>query len=147
MKIFRTYQELKKGAPRQIFEDIDSIVRSGMTTEYDRDILNIDFEYYFGGNVNLIETYEELGQISTTKVSVGDRNAWATILETADAFDDCRYIGDGSFVVIFMATTDSGGDTYYIPREIADKCHNVALSVKMTDYAWNPPSEKDYEDT
>jgi len=102
--------------------------------EFDKDV--IEFEEYFGGKIYLIENYNELEAISTTEESESDPTLWATILEKADAFDDCSYICDGKYAILYNATTDSGGSTYLVPRKIADLCGNIKESVEKTRIAW-----------
>jgi len=93
------------------------------------------FEEYYGGNVYIVENLIDLIDIPTTVEAVGE-NRWKSITETPDSFDSCRYICDGRWVEIFMATTDAGGPSYFIPKALADQCPNVAKSIEMSKEAW-----------
>lgn len=95
--------------------------------------MNESFMEYYGGKVYVIESPDELAYIQTSRESEKDKNEWANILETHDAFDDCRYIDDGKWVVIYLTTTNAGGHTYFIPRDIADKEPNVSKSIELAE--------------
>lgn len=89
---------------------------------------------YFGGNVFLCETLEDLNEIKTTEESEKDPSKWASILEKADGFDDCRDIGN--HIVFFMACNDSGGNTYFVPKRFIKDCPNIEQCIKLTDEMW-----------
>jgi hypothetical protein len=129
MKIFKYLYEISEIHYPEIVDHICNL-QDGNFYE------NINFEEYWGGPVVLIENSHELQIISTAQTSETHPGEWASILETADSFDECRYIADGKYVVIFNATTDAGGTSYYIPRHIADTCPNLAKSIELTEVAW-----------
>jgi|SaaInl4_135m_RNA_FD_contig_121_99253_length_7721_multi_5_in_0_out_0_7 hypothetical protein len=95
------------------------------------------FSEFAGGSLNIIETMEDLNEVSTPNMS-NDGENWASIVEIASAFDMCEYILKGKHVSLMSAWNNAGGATYAIPRHIANKCDNVKLSVAMTAEAWNP---------
>lgn len=104
----------------------------------DSDGADTDFikvEEWQGGNIYVVQTLEDLGSIFTTEVK--DANTYKSLLETAASFDSCQYVVGGTFAEVFLATNNAGGNVYYIPREIADQCENVALSVKLTEVSNN----------
>jgi hypothetical protein len=129
MKVYKNFGELKF-APNDIYKYF---------LEMECNEPPIDkrlFMDYYGGDVHVIETIEDLEQINTTQANE-DETEWLSITETPDSFDSCRYIYGGRWVEIYSATTDSGGPSYFIPREIADQCFNVARSIEMSNEAWS----------
>jgi hypothetical protein len=129
MKEYKNYEELKE-APEEVFNHM-----ALMEDHPDSPPPNVNFEEWWGGNIYLLESEEELDNISTT-ITTDDDSRWKTIRETADSFDDCRLLRSGNYVVIFTATTDAGGPTYFIPKVIVDKCPHVMESVKLSKEAW-----------
>ena len=134
MKAYKKLSEMALKAPQDTYHYICSII---MNAEKFGDGFDPeDFESYFGGFMYLIEDYDELDLIKTSRLRSPDDDEWLSILEEPDSFDDCRWIADGRYVVIFMATNNAGGNTYFVPKEIADKCPNVTKSIELTHEAW-----------
>ena len=93
---------------------------------------------YYGGDVNIIEDLSELAEINTVQTTENETPLrWLNLLETADSFDACRWIANGEYVEIFTATTDAGGPTYFIPKDLADKCPNVLRSIELSNQHWS----------
>lgn len=132
---YNTLAELRS-ASKEIYDFIYNIISNDDSDVKVSNEEDIKFDNYFGGRVYLLENYDELEGILTTEESEDDPTQWASILEKPDAFDDCRYIAENKYVLIYNATTDSGGSTYIIPREIADLCPNIEESIKQTRIAW-----------
>jgi hypothetical protein len=95
------------------------------------------FQYYFGGDVYVAECLEDLKQIDTLdticpKGLVYDSlegSRWANLLESAGAvFDIAECVGD--FYRFWLATNNSGGNTYYVPKSFA--CDSLSASVRLT---------------
>jgi len=131
MKIYKNFGELKN-APVELYKYFLSM------ESYEPPVDEREFMEYYGGDVTLIESLEELSQINTTRMHEEEIPIrWLNILEAPDSFDSCRWIADGMYVEIFMATTDAGGPSYFIPKDIADKCPNVLRSIEMSNEAWS----------
>jgi hypothetical protein len=92
---------------------------------------NEDFEVYYdeeygsnfqvdlGGGIYLIETPEDLIKVETLRLhETLDR--YYNITEAITAFDICEYIENNTFVYVLLCTNNGGGNTYLIPRIIAD---------------------------
>ena len=124
MKIYKTFGELRNTPPEiyKYFMEMES-----HEPPVDERLL---MEYY-GGDAHIVETVSDLKEINTT-VATDDDSRWLNILEIEDSFDACRWIADHKYVEIFTATTDAGGPTYFIPKDIADKCPNVQRSIDLS---------------
>ena len=135
MKIYKNFEELKN-APPEIYQYFYDMVINPESDIIPED----DFMDFYGGNVNIIEDPIDLIDIPTTVEAVGE-NRWKSITETPDSFDSCRWIADGKYVEVFLATTDAGGPSYFIPREIAINSPNVLESIEMSKEAWSDESD------
>jgi len=100
-----------------------------------------DFEYWFGGPVFIVEDMCDLNQI-TTMIDDGSGRRWTSILENSDSFDVCEYVMDGRYVQIVNITTDAGGNTYMVPRNIADQVPYIAESIEKTELLWGGNKNK-----
>lgn len=129
MKIYKTFGELKSAPPEiyQYFMEMES---------HEPPIDERELMEYYGGYSNVIESEEELKEIPTT-IATEDDSRWLNITEIPDSYDACRWICDGKYVEVYMATTDAGGPSFYIPKEIADKCPNVLESIKLSTTHWS----------
>ena len=92
-----------------------------------------NFEGDYGGKCYLVETDEDLRRIETALWSYkpGD-NRYLNLMETAAPFDSAEWVPGGAYVNIFLATNNAGGNTYFIPREIAERNETVLESIAMT---------------
>ena len=90
-----------------------------------------------GGDVAIVETFEDLHKIPTTFEPSEDRNAGYISLVDGflpltslpcgyDVVDDRAVEG---YVEIFLVTNNAGGPLWYIPNEIAKKSKNVEESI------------------
>jgi len=129
--------ELIQGGPLEVYEYMKDIC------DNDPDMDTTDLESQFGGKIYLIETKEDLKAIYTcqeSKLPSHEQHpmcgGWASIVETPDAFDACEYIGNGKFVNILLCTNNAGGNTFIVPRGIADTCENIGKSIELTNTAW-----------
>jgi len=130
--------ELYVGGPIEVYEYIKSIC------DNDPDMDTTDLENEFGGKIYLIETVEDLKSIYTCQESKLPKHeqhdmcgGWASIVEIADSFDACEYIGNNKFVNILLCTNNAGGNTFIVPRVIADTCENISKSIELTNKAWS----------
>jgi hypothetical protein len=129
MKIYKTFGELRS-APAEIYNYFME-----MECHEPPNDERLLMEYY-GGDTCIIETEEELKEIPTT-IAADDDSRWLNITEIPDSYDACRWIADGKYVEIYMATTDAGGPSYYVPKEIADNCPNVLESIRLSTTLWS----------
>jgi len=129
MQIYRNFGELKN-APKEIYNYFLEM------ESYEPPIDERDFMEYYGGNVIIIEELNDLTEIPTTVEAVGE-NRWKNITEVPDSFDACRWISDGTYVEIYMATTDAGGASYFVPRAIALQVPNILKSIELSKETWS----------
>lgn len=146
MKVFKTVDSLKDAdeiVAKEILGLIDNMTSEGDVFEPDYKTDESFFSYLFGGDVYVIETFDDLKKIDVLKSIDADGNVidWlnakavrnANITEASDFFDAADYIApEGKFVALFMATNNSGGNVYYIPRDIADQCSHVEETVRKS---------------
>lgn len=95
------------------------------------DIEALEFMGYLGGNVFVIEDTEDLRVIEGSE---------GTLETHASQFDIAFLTRDASFAVIVNMTSDSGGATYFIPREIYAYSGAILMSILFTNYAGNTNS-------
>ena len=130
MKIFKTFAELKN-APSEIYKYFLEMENNEPPAE-DMDLID-----WYGGYINIIESIEDLAEVPTCQ-AVEDDSRWYNILEKPDGYDACRWIDtEQSYVEIFIATTDAGGPSFFVPKEIALKVPNVIESMKMSNEVWS----------
>jgi hypothetical protein len=124
MKVYTNFGELAQ-APDDIYQYFLEMEGSNQP------LPNTMLMTWYGGNVHVIETLEDLKEIKTSIESEVNENDWASIVETPAAFDACRQITK-NFVEVYMTWNNDGGPSYFIPTEIAAQCPNVAESIKMS---------------
>jgi len=130
MKTFRTFNELEEAAPGDLADYIFHLERNSNITGEEL------FMDYYGGDFNVVETVDDLKDIMTTHLIEDPEPRWANILEEADSFDLCRWLPDGKWVEIMMCTTDTGGATYFVPRDLALQVPNVISSIELSKEFW-----------
>ena len=136
MLVFKTLNDLRAHnypllAP--LYDYCYDMLRGAIDSSNDVDFAKID-EWY-GGDICLVQSIEDLDNVFTTEIK--DANAYKSLRETAAAFDSCQYVVDGTFVEVFLATNNAGGNVYFVPKDIADQCENVELSIKLTSREWS----------
>jgi hypothetical protein len=137
VKIFKTFREFRE-APSELYEYLMDLEKKSGVSE-DEEFMN-----YYGGNFVVIESRDELKEISTTHLfETHEEIRWKNLLEESDSFDLCRWILENKWVEIMMCTTDAGGSTYFIPREIALMEPNVIASIELSKEIWKNADSKD----
>lgn len=124
-----TGEEIRRNAPESVVRYLDGLLHDDAYGWPNTD----DFEADFGGGCYLVETDEDLAEIETLSWSYrpGD-NRYLNLSEIAAPFDVAEWIPSGEYVNIFLATNNAGGNTYFIPREIAERNETVLESIAMT---------------
>jgi hypothetical protein len=147
-------------APADVLQHVTKLATEAGLDD-DEDVTTAEFDYVFGGDVNVVETLEDLKSISTVEdfhVPTGQiiqmtfdqmeangidtkdlRNA--NITETAASFDSAEWVADNKWVVLFLATNNAGGESFYIPKDIVDQCPNIQKSIDMTTVMWSQPED------
>lgn len=80
------------------------------------------FEWLFGGKLYIVEGISELSEIRGVNGS--------SLLEAVDTYDVAEYTEAENFAIFALMTNNSGGNTYAIPKYIADQCSNVDASIQ-----------------
>jgi hypothetical protein len=135
MLIYKNFGELKN-APKEIYKYFLEM------ESHEPPVDERDFMEYYGGYVCVLEHAHELTEIPTTVEAIGE-NRWKSLAEVPDSFDACRWIADGKYVEVYMATTDAGGASYFIPLDIAAFNPNVQKSIEMSNETWKSSSDAD----
>lgn len=110
---FNTYQDLKN-TNMELYNYFEPLVSEEEQVE--------TFDYLFGGRLYIIETLSELENIK------GVNNA--NLLEAVDQYDVADWSDPGNFAIFVLITSNSGGNSYAIPKYIADQCPNVDASIQ-----------------
>jgi hypothetical protein len=115
MIIYKNLEELK-AADKNIYDNIcDCVFPSDVKSE---------FMLIFGGDVHVIETAEDLSQISVGGVSLTDA--------VVEGFDVAEYVGTGAEYIMFVTINNNGGGpSYFIPKAVYDQNPNVEASLEL----------------
>lgn len=116
-----TLEELETKFPPDL---VDTLKDKGLIEWPDCDEFYSD---YFGGSFYLIETDEDLTHIKNTK--------FKSILEEADAFDQCEFINE-QYVLILLCVNNAGGPTYFVHKKFVDKYLTIKDSISLTAKVW-----------
>jgi len=121
MKSYNSLGDLKE-APEAI--------RSYYNKIYEDTAIPVDESFMgaLGGDVNLVTDSKDLEFIYS------GFDPEKNLSNSFDSYDECAWEGD--YVLIFTATNNAGGPTYWIPREIAQNSPNVLRSIEETKEYW-----------
>jgi len=130
MKSFDSLADLKAEAPLPIYKYYESLCK-------DIDLIGDDFEAELGGSVHIVEQTENLNEISSNYEKA--EGGYLSLLERPGLFDWCGWDTEidnaadfgfkGDYFFVSYITNNSGGPTFWIPREIALSVPNVLLST------------------
>jgi len=121
MKSYNSLGDLKE-APEAI--------RSYYNKIYEDTAIPVDESFMdaLGGEVHLVTEPEDL------KFIYSGFDPAKNLSNSSDSYDQCSWEGD--YVLIFTATNNAGGPSYWIPREIAQRSSNVLRSIEETEEYW-----------
>jgi hypothetical protein len=111
MKSFgKTFKELEQNAPKKILSVFMKILDENelFPEEYENQTL----DYLFGGEVFLVEEKEDLKQILTIMPGV-------YLFDSNSAYDIYEVLPDKTYLMLCLITNNSGGNTYFIPYDLA----------------------------
>lgn len=150
MKKYDSLQEMiDDNAPEFVIEQVKGLI-AGTTREVNRPgykkaphepEVGADFQYWYGGSINILETVEDLKQVVGLEESQlppeeqpEGSGGWATLYEMASHFDQAFYFPGREWAMIWMATNNNGGDSYFIPASAikAAPFNNVEQSIILT---------------
>jgi hypothetical protein len=102
-----------------------------------------DYNGLFGGDFCLVETVEDLKEVSTAVeakvagVTEKRLNGWASIIDVATSFDICEYLPNGDHIIAMMCWNDAGGTVFYIPSKFADEFPTIKGCIEATSKYWS----------
>ena len=117
-------------------EDIDRLLIS--------EIVDEDYDSYFGGNIYICEELEDLGLIEGCDFDFAESHSgrWPNLLDMPLGGDSCVHIqGEPKFIMFLLCWNDAGGPMYYIPESLWTD--NVKLSVMQTEKFWKSEGTND----
>jgi len=131
MIVIRSVYDIQK-APLPVRIELQKMVGNAIK-EASEDLFRIfeDFDFTYGGAFYIVETPQELQNIPTDEHSE-DGTRHLTLGETASTYELAYYLPDKSFACLVMITSNSGGDTWYIPQHLYMQSENLIQSIKMT---------------
>lgn len=147
----KSMKEVFSNAPAIIFMDIFQVIAN--------DSENVDTETFlawcedlylsYGGNVNIVEEYSDLADISTLYDSediapIEQENLCKEPIEESDShrlnitqcystFDVAYYLPGKEWAILCMCTNNAGGEIYYIPKHIYEHCPNIAKAIEISE--------------
>jgi hypothetical protein len=135
MREYHTFGEIQEDEtfPKEIFQEVEAFILNCKDEHLEKDNEHMEnFQYSMGGNVFVIEKLEDLSEILTTEDSLLFPEELASVLETHSSFDIAEYLPSFNWVCMWMATSNSGGASYYIPKEVVNLCPNIEKCVMDT---------------
>jgi hypothetical protein len=124
MKEFKTAEELME-FNQLVGDRYLEIMVDYLPYETVENIGKYPFNEVFGGNVFVVESPEDLREIRTVNRT--------SLAEAPAVFDICQWYFNFTFVEVFLATNNAGGNTYLIPDDIANNSENVLKSIGLTE--------------
>ena len=113
-------------------------VRKHLLSVSDREVLGQTFEDYFGGQVFVVESIQDLHQIPTgfqpgevdkDPGHLGLVDGFLPLSSTPYNYDMCEVIDN--YTVILLITNNAGGPVWYVPNEIARHSENIERSIEL----------------
>ena len=124
MKTYNSLQEMiDDSAPEFVIDQVKALLkgteREVKSTAPHEPKVGVDFEYWYGGSINVVETIDDLKLISTLADSPdGDPNRYASLYESASTADQAFYFPGREWAMWWLATNNSGGNSYFIPKSV-----------------------------
>jgi hypothetical protein len=124
-----TSAEVRRNAPAEVLRYLerygDVEEQPGFNSE--------DIEADFGGGIFIVESAQELGEIETASWSE-EHGRYFSLAEVAAVFDVAEWAEPGGeYAVFLLITNNAGGNTYFVPRHIAEANSNATDSILMTE--------------
>jgi len=85
--------------------------------------MDIEFMETLGGNVFILETAEDLKQISVNE---------STLFDTPSMFDIAHLLQDLKYMLLATMTSETGGATYFIPDSVFLAHSSILMSLILT---------------
>ena len=134
MKMYNNFDDMvKANVAEQILEEYRKLIANTNQLEDGYDASK-DFESDFGGKVCILETVDDLKLINTYLESDNAEACYATLYEKPVTFDQAFYLPGKEWAYLWLATNNSGGPTYFIPKAVVLSApnNNVEKSIILT---------------
>lgn len=133
MKEFRSCNEIKNDVNAASLENVYLEMHAMMSrfvkeNHLETDCDNVGFEEILGGNVFVAENTEDFGKIEVDLEG-------NTLLTNAGTFDIAHLLPEASYAVLVRFTSDTGGATYFIPKDIYLMIPSVLFSIVISNSA------------
>jgi hypothetical protein len=130
VKVYKTMQEM--GADQTLLTFAPEVLAFQEAMSKQSNLTGV-FEDDFGGDVFLIEKLEDLDQIDTLVEDLNlSSSRWLNIRESASSFDQAAYLPNRTWAILWMATNNNGGPSYFIPKAVVDQCPNIETSMRLS---------------
>lgn len=124
MKKYNSLQEmLDDDAPAFVVDQVKALLKE-TSKEAQRGAphepeVGENFEYWYGGTINIVETVDDLKTISgLSEAPDGNSDRYATLYEAASSADQAFYFPGREWAMWWLATNNNGGDSYFIPKPV-----------------------------
>ncbi len=144
MKKYDSLQEMYDDlAPAFVIEQVEALIK-GTTAEVEgvpkitraphEPEVGTNFEYWYGGSINIVETVEDLKEISVLVDSEINPGEYATLYEAASTADQAFYFPGREWVMFWIATNNNGGPSYFIPKSVIQAVpgNTIEASIILT---------------
>jgi hypothetical protein len=122
MKTYKNFKELNNADPL-IYSEIFDI----------SDIVDFEepFTFSLGGDIIVIESLNELENV-VTYTDEGFRMVSSNVTKDLGLYDVLEYLGPNKeFLMLVYITNNSGGITWFIPKEIYQQCNTITSSKEI----------------
>lgn len=121
--------ELRELMPSTVALDIMETILSitgEIQIECSRLSPKIDYDYLFGGTPKVVETFEDLKEI--TVLVEHESGRWCNITEAVGDLDIAKKLDD-DWMFFVLCTNNAGGVGYYVPTRLIPSCPNLHLTI------------------
>jgi hypothetical protein len=102
---------------------------------------DIEFLSYLGGWVFLVETVEDLAEVTGMDFEFAESHGgrWPSCTEAILGWDECKYLpnadGSANYVLAFCATNNAGGPSWFIPKHLWQTAQ-IEAQIKAHQQFW-----------
>lgn len=155
MKVIENAEQLLEdhSIPEVIVNDICTTLLQDETLSYsvinyesikalrESDLYVEPFSDYFGGNVYICESSEDLKQIEGFDMEWAEShsNTWPNVTDKALSWDACDYVNSDrntGWALFFACWSNAGGPVYYVPEAMWEEAR-LEEHMKLTNELWS----------
>ena len=102
---------------------------------------DIDFMHYLGGNVFIVEAEADLAEVVGMDFEFSQvHRRWPNCMEAILPLDEAKYLfnadGTADYALLFAATNDAGGPSWFIPRHLWQAAR-IAEQIEAHQQFWS----------